>query len=191
MAEQKYPILIYDSIGYNGILAKTFFKDLQGIDADPTHICIHSSGGDVFEGMAIYNVIKQHKQKTIMHIEGITAGIASVVALAADEVLMREDAYLMICEPYIVTAGDSDSFRKEADVLNTITPILIDIYEDKRIAHVQTRKEWWQLWLPRKSTAIMKLRAEIRKMMAVETWFTAQEALEVGFIDEIYKKGKP
>jgi len=151
------------SIGHGGISAEQIIKDIDAIKVDEIPILINSPGGDFLEGLAIYNVIKSTKKKTIAHIEGIAAGIASIIALAADEIYMRREAYLMICEPSIFRPEGEEQQDKDKELITKITDALIDIYV----------------------SASKKTKKEIETMMKAETWITADEALEMGFIDAI------
>lgn len=127
------------------------------------NIYINSPGGSVFAGQAIYNIIKRQKAQTNVYIDGIAASIASIIALAGDKVYMANNSLYMIHLPFTIALGNSDDFRKLADTLDKVTEISINVYEEK------TGLE----------------RKEIKEMLKNETWMTADEALEKGFIDEI------
>lgn len=156
-------VYIYDEISWFGVNAEQFIKDLNGVTAKTIHIRFNSPGGSVFDGTAVYNAIKQHKAKTITHIDGLAASIASVIALASDEVRMADNAFLMIHEPWSLVIGDAATMREEADLLDKVGGVIAKTYMDK------TGKD----------------EAEIKAMMAAETWMTADEAKEMGFIDVI------
>ena len=160
-------IYIFDEIGNQGILAKTFIKELNDIEESTVPVRINSTGGSVFEGMAIYNAIKEDKRKTIIYIDGIAAGMASIVAMAGDKILMHKDAFLMIKNPTIIRLHSGESASPE-DELEKIIDNFIKIYTDNS----------------------NKSEIEIREMMADEKWFNAKEALEAGLIDKIYGKEK-
>jgi ATP-dependent Clp protease protease subunit len=156
-------VYIYDEISWFGIDAKEFVKDFNNITASTIHIRINSPGGSVFDGTTIYNTIKQHKSKTIIHIDGLAASIASVIAMAADEVLMAENSFMMIHEPFSLVIGTAQDMRDEANLLDKVGGTIAKTYMNK------TGKE----------------ENEIKDMMSGETWMTAQEALDNGFIDAI------
>ena len=156
-------VFIYDEIGRFGVNAGDFIKDLNGIKAKTIHLRFNSPGGSVFDGTAVFNAIKQHKAKTVSHIDGLAASISSVIALASDEVRMAENAFLMIHDPWSMVIGNADIMREEADLLDKIGGTIAKSYMDK------TGKD----------------AKEIKKLMAAETWMTADEALEMGFIDAI------
>ena len=156
-------IYIYDEISWWGVSAQKFVEDLGAITAKTIHLRLNSPGGAVFDGMAIYNALKQHKAKVITHIDGLAASTASIVALAGDEVRMGEGAFLMIHEPWSIVIGMAEDMRKEADLLDKVAGSIANTYINKT----------------------GKTDAEIHDYMAAETWFTAQEALDAGFIDAI------
>ena len=157
-------VYIYDEISWWGIDAQAFAKDFNAIDSKTIHLRVNSPGGSVFDGTTIFNVIKQHKSKVIAHIDGLAASIASIIVLAADEVQMADNAFFMIHDPWGFVGGTAEDMRKEADLLDKVTGTIAKTYIDK------TGKE----------------ESEILELMAAETWFTADEALEAGFIDSIY-----
>lgn len=156
-------VYLYDEISWFGISAEQFIKDLNAITAKTINIRINSPGGSVFDGTAVFNAIKQHKSKTVTHIDGLAASISSVIALASDEVRMAENAFLMIHDPWSIVIGNADTMREEADLLDKVGGTIAKTYMDK------TGKD----------------KAEIKDLMAAETWMTAEEALEMGFIDVI------
>lgn len=160
-------VYIYDEISWWGVSADQFAKDLNAITAGTIHLRINSPGGSVFDGTAIYNALKQHTAKVVVHIDGLAASIASVIALAGDEVLMGDGSYFMIHAPWSIAMGTADDMRKEAGLLDKVGGTISQIYQDR------TGKD----------------ESEINEMMAAETWMTAQEALDAGFIDGI-DKGK-
>lgn len=158
-------VYIYDEISWFGISAEEFIKDLNDITAKTVHIRFNSPGGSVFDGIAVFNAIKQHKSKTISHIDGFAASISSVIALASDEVRMAENAFLMIHDPWSIVIGNADTMRDEAKLLDKVGGVIAKAYIDK------TGKE----------------EKEIKALMNAETWMTADEAKEMGFIDVIDK----
>lgn len=162
--EAESTVYIYDEISkWWGIDAEKFIKDFNAIKSPTIHVRINSPGGAVFDGTSIYNNIKQHKSKVIIHIDGLAASISSIIALAGDEVRMAENAFFMIHEPWSISVGTAEDMRKEADLLDKVGGTIVKTYMKK------SDKE----------------EDEIKDMMAAETWMTAQEALDNGFIDEI------
>jgi ATP-dependent Clp protease, protease subunit len=158
-------VYIYDEIGYFGVVAEDFVKEINAITAETIHIRFNTPGGSVFDGTAMYNVIKNHKSRTVAHIDGLAASISSVIALAADDVQMAENAFLMIHEPWSIVIGDSATMREEADLLDKVGSTIVNTYVNKTEASAERVKE----------------------LMLAETWMSADEALEMGFIDGIEK----
>lgn len=120
---------------------------------------LNSPGGDAFDGIAIYNRLKNHPGKVTIHVDGWACSAASVIAMAADELIMGAGSMLMIHEASNIVWGTKNDFRKQADLLDKLEDGIIDIYMMK--ANVD--------------------REEIREKVDAETWFSASEALEIGF----------
>ena len=156
-------VYIFDEIGTYGITAQEFITDIKDLKDTPINLRINSLGGDVFDGMAMYNVIKRREAKTTVYIEGIAASIATIISLGADEVVMAENSLFMIHNAWGGTMGEAKDMRKTADTLEKITGELTDIY--------------------RKKTGLSY--DALAEMMDEETWLNANEALEMGFIDTI------
>lgn len=157
-------IAIYDEIGMWGITAKDFFDDLKAL-GDVSHIALHinSPGGEVFAGISIYNMLARHKAEITVTIDGIAASIASLVAMAGDTIIMPENAMMMIHDPSGVVIGTSKDMREIAAALDKMKQAMIAAYAAKS----------------------GKDRGEIADIMSDETWFSAQEAVDAGFADEI------
>lgn len=162
-ASEVSDVYLFNDIGTFGITAQSFIDEIKEYDNQELNIHINSLGGEVFEGMAIYSIIQRRKAKTTVYIEGIAASIASVIALAADEVIMSENSLLMIHNAWGGTQGDAKDMRKQADVLDKITNEIAEVYVKK------TKMPY----------------NEIIEMMNEETWLTAEEAVALGFVDSI------
>ena len=156
-------IYIFDEIGTYGVTAQDFISEIKGLKDMPINLRINSLGGDVFDGMAMYNVIKRREAKTTVYIEGIAASIATIIALGADEVIMAENSLFMIHNAWGGTSGEAKDMRKTAETLDKITSELTDIYVKKTGLSYDTLAE----------------------MMDEESWLNAQEAFDLGFIDTI------
>lgn len=169
MAAETAEILIYEQIGKNwwddsGVSAKDFIEDVQsrGVLKFIT-LRINSNGGSVFEGLPIYNFLKNHSAEITVYIDGIAASIASVIAMAGDKIIMPENAFVMIHNPTGEVYGEAEDMRKMADDLEKVKLGIVSAYRDK--------------------TGLED--ADISELMNDETYFTASEALEKGFIDEV------
>lgn len=160
-------VFIYDQIGEDwfgeGTTAKKFAKEIGAISAKRIDLHLNSPGGSVFDGQAIANAISRHPATVTTFIDGLAASIASVIALAGDTVVMASNALYMIHEPSAFAGGRADDLRQMADLLDKVTGVMVGTYADK--------------------TGIPD--DELRAAMAAETWYTAAEALEAGFVDEI------
>jgi len=104
-------------------------NQVEGLDE--LNIYINSPGGSVFAGQAIYNMLKRNKAKKIVHIDGVAASMASVIALVGDEVYVPSNAYMMIHKPLTIAVGNANDFRKAADDLDVIESGLMSAYESK------------------------------------------------------------
>lgn len=156
-------VYIFDEIGAYGITAQDFISEMKEYKDTPVNLRINCIGGDVFDGMAMYNIIKKREAKTTAYIEGIAASMGSVIALAADEVVMAENSLFMIHNAWGGAMGEAEDMRKTASILEKISGEIANIYERKT-----------RLSLNR-----------IIEMMDKETWLNAAEAYELGFIDLI------
>lgn len=171
-------IYFYDVIGssWEGTTAKQFAKDLKeiGSDIETLNIFMNSPGGAVFDGVAIYNQLVRHSAKKIVQIDGYAASIASVIAMAGDEIRIASNGMIMIHNPWawvdIFMQGESEDFRKAADQLVKAADKLDKIREsilDTYVRRTGTDED------------------KISQMMADETWLTAEESVEMGFADKL------
>lgn len=164
-------VFIYDAIvsdeleaeWFGGVAAAPFVKALRGIDAQTIHLRINSPGGSVFAARAIEQALREHPAKIVAHIDGLAASAATFIAMAADEIVMAPGALFMIHKAWTFTYGNSDDLMTEATLLEKIDGTLADTYA------ARTGKD----------------AAEVLGLMAAETWFTAQEAVDAGFADTI------
>ncbi len=164
----KAEIWIYEEIGEDfwtggGITAKSFQKELAEIKAGQIDLHINSPGGLVFEGITIYNLLKQHPANVTTYIDGLAASIASVIALAGDKVVMADNGLFMVHNVYGGCVGTANDMRGFADRLDKVEGSTIKAYTSKT----------------------GKTDDEIKTLLDAETWMTADEALEMGFVDEI------
>lgn len=156
-------VYIYDEISFWGVNAADFAKDLTQIDAPTIHLRINSPGGNVFDGTAIYQALNEHPAHIVAHIDGLCASIASEIAMAADEIRMAESGRFMIHDTWSIVMGGAEDFRKEADFLDGMNDTCAAAYAARTGATVDQVREW----------------------MAAETWFTAAEAKDAGFVDAV------
>ena len=145
-----------------------FRDELAKVKGDLT-VHINSQGGDVFAGVAIFNALKDfNKGKVTVKVDGLAASIASVVAMAGDEIIMSPGSMMMIHNPWSIGAGSSDDLRKAADVLDQIKDAILPIYVER--------------------TGLAE--SYVKDLMDDETWMTAEKAVEMGFADTVQKVEK-
>ncbi len=156
-------ITIYDEIGGFGVLAKGFIAELKKYKGQHIDLRINSVGGSVIEGDAIFNALRRHQGGLTVHVDGLAASMASVIAMAGDKIVMADNALLMIHNPWSLAIGDADDLRKEAATLDKIKGSMVRAYARRAD-------------LPQ---------SDISAMMDEEKWMDAREALDLGFIDEI------
>lgn len=164
----KAEVWIYETVGEDfwsggGVSAKKFQEELSAIKSKQIDLHINSPGGAVFEGVAIYNLLKQHPANVTTYIDGIAASIASVIALAGNEVFMAANALFMVHNPSGIVMGSAADMRKTADLLDKVRGTISGVYSKKS----------------------GKTDEEISAILDDETWFTADEAKEFGFIDGV------
>lgn len=155
-------VYIYDEIGGFGVTSGAFLNELRGLDGDVS-LHLNSPGGDVFDGLAIYQALKNRTAATTVHVDGLAASIASVIAMGADRVVMAPKAQLMIHEGFTAAMGDASDMRKLADLLDRTSDNIASVYADK----AGNTTEFW------------------RNRMREETWYSAEEALDAGLVDEV------
>lgn len=141
----------------------TLSKQIEGLECDNINVYINSYGGEVAEGLAIYNQLKRHKAKVKTICDGFACSAASVVFMAGDERVMSSASLLMIHNAWTYTAGNANDLRKQADDLDKITQASINAY----LQEVNVTEE------------------ELKQMLDDETWITPQEALDMEFITTI------
>ncbi|UXC38279.1 head maturation protease, ClpP-related [Cupriavidus gilardii] len=156
-------ISIYDAIGENwdgtGVTAKRISAALRSIGSRAITVNINSPGGDFFEGVAIYNLLREHKAKVTVQVMGVAASAASVIAMAGDDILMGEGAFLMIHNAWAVAIGNRHDMRATAEVLEPFDGAMAKVYAER--AGISS--------------------AEAAAMMDKESWIGADEAVELGF----------
>jgi ATP-dependent Clp endopeptidase proteolytic subunit ClpP len=162
--ENKLIVNIYDVIdSFWGQSAKDFVTDISAHSGiDEIHVHINSPGGSVFDGLAIFNFLRAHAASVTTYVDGLAASIASIIALAGEKLVMPENAYLMIHEPWTYTSGNASELLKDVELLTKLTDSLANIYSERCGKDVE----------------------EIKTLMAAETWQTGKEAKEYGFATE-------
>lgn len=156
-------IMIYDEIGYWGITAQDFVSELKGITSQNISLHLNSPGGEVFDGIAIYQALKSHAANVTITVDSLAASIASVIAMAGDKVVMAKNAQMMIHDGQSMCAGNAADMRYMVEQLDRASNNIASIYADRAGKGTQ---HW-------------------RSLMEAETWFDAESAVESGLADEV------
>lgn len=157
-------VAIYDEIGAYGVSAKGFLAELGALpEGTPVDLRLNSPGGSVFDAVAIHNAIKRHEGTVTVWIDGIAASAASYIAMAGDEIVMPENAFLMIHDPAGLVMGTADDMRAMAEALDKVKGSLVSGYAAKS----------------------GRTPEEISTLMAAETWFDAADAVAQGLADRL------
>lgn len=167
-ADQPAEILLYDEIGYWGVTAGAFQQALLQAGDGPVRVRINSPGGDVFDGLAIFNALAAHKGGVETVVDGLAASMASVIALAGP-MTMQDSSMFMIHNAWTFMAGNRHDLTKQAGVLGKIDGQIAAIYGAKTGLSAE----------------------EIAAAMDAETWLTAAEAKTAGYADTVLPPPEP
>jgi ATP-dependent Clp endopeptidase proteolytic subunit ClpP len=164
-------IQIFDQIGEDwfggsGLSGKQFSDVLNEVGNGPLLVEINSPGGNVWDGLSIYNQLRGRRAPVTTRVVGIAASIASIIALAGDKVEMADAALMMIHDPSGMASGTSEDMRKMADALDQHAEVLVSVYAKKTGRSPES----------------------IRAAMKAETWFTTAEAIQFGLVDKPIKQ---
>lgn len=164
--ERVIEVFVYGEIGAWGITANQFVQDLRAMDdgVSPVVAAFNSIGGDLFDGLAMHNALSRLGERCTGRIDALAASAASVAVCGAHRVVIASNAMLMIHNPWTYAAGDAEDFRKVADVLDQTMEAIIAAYKAKA---PDIDEE------------------ELRRLVAAETWLTANEAVALGLADEV------
>lgn len=154
----------YDS----DVSANDIVNKLQSVHANSIDVYINSYGGEVAQGVAIYNALKRHKAKVTTYVDGFACSIASVIAMAGDVRKMYSNSLLMIHNAWTVAQGNADELEKAA--------------EDLRVINEATKQAYLEV--------VNITEEELTAMLDAETWITAEKAVEMGFATEIVAEKK-
>ena len=157
-------ISIHDEIGLYGVTASSFLQELKALGpVKNISLSIHSPGGSVMDGSAIFSALKAHPARIEARVEGLAASMASVIAMAADHLTIPANAFFMVHKPSGGSFGNAPDMRKMADLLDKIEGTLAQAYIDKTGLPPET----------------------IADMLSEETWLNGEEAVELGFADAV------
>lgn len=161
-------ISIFDVIGYDywtgeGITAKRVAAALRTLGAGPVTVNINSPGGDIFEGLAIYSLLREHQGEVTVKILGLAASVASVIAMSGDTVQIARAGFLMVHNAWTIAIGNRHDLREVADTLEPFDAAMVDIYQARTGEDAKA----------------------IAKAMDAETWIGGSSAVDRGFADEL------
>lgn len=160
---------LHGEIGAWGITARQFALDLKALgDVSHINLHVHSPGGDVFEGLAIYNILKHHPARVDGFVDGLAASMGSVVLMACNTISMPENAVIMVHKPWGIQGGDANDMRRYVELLDKIEGSMVSAYVAKT----------------------GKTAEEIHAILEAETWMNGAEAVAAGFADKILEPVK-
>jgi ATP-dependent protease ClpP protease subunit len=169
-------ITIFDQIGqYYGYNKRYLKYELEAAGGQPVRVLISSDGGDVTEGVALGSMLEMYPGKVETLGVGLVASIATVPLMSGDVVKMTKNSFLMIHSPWGGAIGTADEMRNTADTLEKMDDMLVDFYVDS---------------IKKRNKAGDDTPMRVKEMMAAETWLTAQQAHDLGFIDEVIQGGQ-
>ncbi|MVW72141.1 head maturation protease, ClpP-related [Bordetella sp. 15P40C-2] len=167
-SEDDRSISIYDVIGYDwwtgeGVTAKRIASALRSMGAGPVTVNVNSPGGDMFEGLAIYNLLREHQGEVTIKVLGLAASAASIIAMAGDTVQIARAGFLMIHNCWVVAQGNRHDLREFADTMEPFDAAMADIYAARSGQDM----------------------AAVQRQMDGETWIGGSQAIEQGYADEL------
>lgn len=163
-ASEVAEVSIFDEISPWGVTAQDFVSEIRAISAPMINLHLNSPGGDVYDGIAIYNELKNHPAHINAYVPGLAASIATVIAMAADSITVAPHARMMIHDAWMFAAGNAEDFAKHTARLEATSQNIAEIYAER--APEKSADEW-------------------RALMKAETWFTDQEAVDIGLADSV------
>ncbi|MEV4179934.1 head maturation protease, ClpP-related [Streptosporangium canum] len=163
LADGAAEVVIYDEIGWFGVTAADFIRDLKEVTATEITLRVNSPGGDVFDGIAIHNVLRNHPATVTTHVDSLAASIASVIALAGDRIVMQPHSQMMIHDAAGMCIGNATDMHDMAAMLGRQSDNIAAVYAERAGGTV----------------------AEWRERMRAETWMSADEAVAAGLADEV------
>jgi ATP-dependent protease ClpP protease subunit len=157
-------VWIYDEIGYFGVTASDFVRELAAVDSDKIVVHLNTPGGDAFDGIAIYGALKSHRASVEMRIDSLAASAGSFIAQAGDERVMARNATMMIHDAHGLVVGNAADMAQMVSLLDKTSDNVADIYAQR--SQIGTVEDW-------------------RAAMKAETWYTADEAVAAGLADRV------
>lgn len=165
-------LMIYGRIGgggwfMDGISASDVAAALRELGPGPLNVRINSGGGDVFDGVAIHSLLSRHSGPVTVYVDGLAASAASFIMLAGDRVIASRSSFVMIHDAMTGVFGNRQAFQRALDLLDKVSDNIADMYAEKAGEDV----EFW--------------RAKMLENGEDGVWYTGQDALDAGLVDEI------
>jgi ATP-dependent Clp protease protease subunit len=166
--DEENTISVFDVIGQDywtgeGVTAKRIAAALRSMDGKDVTVNVNSPGGDMFEGLAIYNLLRQHKGDVTVRVLGVAASAASIIAMAGDRVEVARAGFLMIHNCWVIAVGNRHDFREVADTMEPFDQAMADIYAARTGDTLES----------------------IQSLMDAETWIGGADAVSQGFADSL------
>lgn len=156
-------VSIYDEIGYFGTTAAQFIDELNGLDASQINVRINTPGGDVFDGVAIYNALLRHPADVTTYVDGMAASIGSVILQAGDVRIANRISQVMIHDASALCIGNAADMTACAALLDGVSDMIAQVYADRAGGSVE-------VW---------------RSAMRNETWYSSDEAKTASLVDAV------
>ena len=150
------------------VTPQEFRDELKKHKGEALTVVLNSGGGDVFAGLSIYNALRELDTQVTVRVDGLAASIASIIAMAGDEIIMSPGSMMMIHRPSVFAMGNVEDLDKAKEVLTTIEDSILPIYVDRTGLSTD----------------------EVTEMLNAETWMSGERAVELGFADSIAKTSK-
>ncbi|KEF40122.1 protease subunit of ATP-dependent protease [Schinkia azotoformans MEV2011] len=173
-SEDEHEMVLSGYIGrsswwYEAISAESIRKALNDVTASTIRIKLNSGGGEVDQGVEIYNYLKDLDKRVVVEVTSLAASAASIAAMGADEIIMRTGSRMMIHEASTLAYGNKQDIQKTLNALEAYDESIISIYQQRT----------------------GKSREEITNLLEAETWFTAEQAVKEGFADKVEFNPQP
>lgn len=161
--DKKMKLIIYGYIGGWENDAESVIKEIEDADVEEIHVHINSGGGSAFDGIAIHNILKRHKAKVVVNVDGWAASAASIIAMAGDEVIMPSNTMMMIHQASTFGYGNADDFEKAVKMLRKVDKSVRASYASRFTGTEE----------------------ELSDLLKEESWLNADEAVSLGLADKV------
>ena len=167
-SEEEHSISIYDAIGQDpwsgeGVTTKRIAAALRSVNGADVTVNINSPGGDMFEGLAIYNLLRDYSGKVTVKVLGLAASAASIIAMAGDEIRIARAGFLNIHNCWVVALGNRQDLLEVASRLEPFDQAMAEIYASRTKSQLSA----------------------MQRLMDADTWLNGSAAVEQGFADQL------